>query len=293
MTNAPTQTLETHTLDVPGARLAYDIRPNESSSALPLMLIGSPMGASGFETLAGHFTDRSVVTYDPRGSERSQRTDGRLENTTEEHADDVHRVISAVGGPVDLFASSGGAVNALALVARHSDDVRVLVAHEPPDFVVLPDRDRVLAAADDMYDTYRRRGFGSAMAKFIALTSHKGEIPADFTSRPAPDPAMFGMPTEDDGRRDDPLFARNPATIRYQPDIDALRRASTRIVLAVGEATANQLTDRATRTIAERLGLEVAVFPGGHGGFNRSEWDPTADPDAFAATLRQILDSPS
>jgi hypothetical protein len=60
--------------------------------------------------------------------------------------------------------------------------------------------------------------------------------------------------------------------------------------MAVGEASADQMTDRATRVIAERLGSEVAVFPGGHGGFNRSEWDPTADPDAFAAKLRQLLD---
>jgi pimeloyl-ACP methyl ester carboxylesterase len=282
----------THTLDVPGATLTYDVRPNDASTKPPLVLIGSPMGAGGFDTLAGYFTDRTVVTYDPRGSERSQRTDGTIENSTEEHADDVHRVISELGaaGPVDVFASSGGAVNALSLVARHPEDVRVLVAHEPPDFAVLPDREHVLAATDDMYATYQRQGFGAAMAKFIGLTSQKGPIPADFAKRPAPDPAMFGMPTDDDGRRDDPLLARNPGTVRFEPDFDALRRGSTRIVMAVGEASADQLTDRAPRVIAERLGSEVAVFPGGHGGFGRSEWDPTADPDAFAAKLRELLD---
>ena len=164
------------------------------------MLIGSPMGAGGFDTLAGYFTDRTVATYDPRGSERSQRTDGTLENTTAEHADDVHRVISKRrAGPVDLFASSGGAVNALALVAGHPNDVRVLVAHEPPDFQVLPDREQVLAATDDMYATYKRQGFGAAMAKFIALTAHKGPIPADYANGPAPDPAMFGLPTRTTG----------------------------------------------------------------------------------------------
>jgi hypothetical protein len=180
----------------------------------------------------------------------------------------------------------------LALVARHPEDVRVLVAHEPPDFAVLPDREHVLAATSAMYDAYAREGFGAAMARFIALTSYKGPIAADFAIQPAPNPAMFGLPTGDDGRRDDPLFARNPQTVRFEPDFDALRRASTRIVLAVGEASADQLTDRATRAIAERLGSEVAVFPGGHGGFNRNEWDPTADPEAFAAKLRELLDSP-
>ena len=65
----------THTLDVPGAVLTYDVRPNASSTEPTLLLIGSPMGASGFGTLAGHFTDRTVVTYDPRGVERSIRED--------------------------------------------------------------------------------------------------------------------------------------------------------------------------------------------------------------------------
>ena len=111
---------KTDTLQVPGAVLHYDIRSAHSSSHPVLLIIGSPMGAAGFVTLAGHFADRTVVTYDPRGSGRSQRTDGALETTPDEHADDLHRLISAVaGGPVDIFASSGGAVNALALVARH------------------------------------------------------------------------------------------------------------------------------------------------------------------------------
>ena len=56
-----------------------------------------------------------------------------MRSTTEEHADDLHRLILALDArPVDIFASSGGAVNALALVARHPEQVRTLVAHEPP-----------------------------------------------------------------------------------------------------------------------------------------------------------------
>src|SRR5258707_8256768 len=143
--------MTTRTLEVPGAVLTYDIRRNGSSPDPILLLIGSPMGAGGFGTLAGHFTDRTVVTYDPRGVERSRKTDGVIESTPEQHADDVHRLISAVGaGPVDLFSSSGGAVNALALVARHPEDVRTLVAHEPPAAKVLPDREPALAASRDV-----------------------------------------------------------------------------------------------------------------------------------------------
>src|SRR6266566_5434512 len=175
--NEPT----THTLDVPGATLTYDVRSNGSGTEPVLLMIGSPMGAAGFGTLAGHFSDRTVVTYDPRGVERSRKTDDATESTPDEHADDLHRVISALGaGPVDLFASSGGAVNALALVARHPEQVRILVAHEPPTAQVLPDREQVLAACEGIKETYLREGFGPAMAKFIALVSCQGPIPAGF-----------------------------------------------------------------------------------------------------------------
>jgi pimeloyl-ACP methyl ester carboxylesterase len=113
---------KTYTLDVPGAVLTYDVRSNEDSTQPVLLIIGSPMGAAGFVTLASHFTDRTVVTYDPRGADRSRRTDGAAETTPDEHADDLHRLISALdAGPVDIFASSGGAVNALALVAKHPE----------------------------------------------------------------------------------------------------------------------------------------------------------------------------
>ena len=118
----------TRTLNVPGATLAYDIRHHDSDKPT-LFLIGSPMGAAGFRTLASHFTDRTVATYDPRGTERSTLADPTLAPTPEEHADDLHRVIEELGGGrVDMFASSGGAVNALALVARHPADVHTLVA---------------------------------------------------------------------------------------------------------------------------------------------------------------------
>ena len=109
MSTTTTIKVATHTLDVPGATLTYDVRANDASSEPVLLMIGTPMGAAGFTTLAGHFTDRTVVTYDPRGSERSVLVDPASPITPDIHADDVHRVIEAIGGPVDCFASSGGA----------------------------------------------------------------------------------------------------------------------------------------------------------------------------------------
>jgi pimeloyl-ACP methyl ester carboxylesterase len=283
----------THTLDVPGALLTYDMRRNDETTEPILLLIGSPMGAAGFVTLSGYFTDRTVVTYDPRGSERSRRTDGATATEVDEHADDLHRLITALdAGAVDIFASSGGAVNALALVERHPEQVRTLIAHEPPAAQELPDREAVQAAARDIHETYLRSGVGAGMAKFMALTSLKGPVPADFADQPDPDPAAFGLPTEDDGSRDDPLMGQNIISgSHYSFDFDALRAASTRIVLASGAESAGEMANRAAAAVAERLGTAPVTFPSHHGGFLGGEYGWAGEPEAFAARLREVLSS--
>ena len=282
---------KTYTLEVPGAVLRYDVRRSESSEDAILLLIGSPMGASGFEPLADQIEDRTVVTYDPRGVDRSRRTKTGAESTPDQHADDLSRLIGELGsGPVDVFASSGGAVNALALVARHPDQVRMLVAHEPPAAQTLPDRDEALAACRDIHETYQRSGLGPAMAKFITLVGLRGPVPADFSTRPAPNPADFGMPSDDDGSRDDPLVGQNiMSCTHYRHDFVALGAASTRIVLGVGADSDGELAHRAGVAVAERLGTTPVTFPGGHGGFLGPEYGPGGDPEAFATTLRRVL----
>jgi pimeloyl-ACP methyl ester carboxylesterase len=249
------------------------------------------MAAGGFGTLAGYFTDRTVVTYDPRGSERSELTEPTTPPTPEQHADDLHRIIQELGGgPVDLFASSGGAVNALALVARHPEDLRTLVAHEPPLPTLLPDREAALAAARAVNETYKQRGWGAGMAHFIALVSHRGEFDPGFAEQPAPDPAMFGLPTEDDGSRTDPLLGLAlVGSIGYEPDFHALRTASNRIVLAAGVESEGELANRGAFAVAERLGVEPVIFPSNHGGFLGGEYGQMGDPEAFAGKLRDVL----
>ncbi len=285
-----TQNLKTETLEVPGASLSYDIREPEAETAPVLLMIGSPMDASGFTSLAAHFPDRKVVTYDPRGVSRSERTDGATESTPDEHADDLHHLISALGtGPVDVFASSGGAVNALALVSRHPEHVSTLVAHEPPAAQVLPDSEAALAVTADIHATYVSDGLGPAMAKFIALTGMKGPIPPDAFGESAPDPAMFGLPAEDDGCRDDSLMANIVSCTGYEHDFDALRAAPTRIVVAAGVESEDELTYRASLEIADRLGTEARIFPSHHGGFLGGEFGMQGDPDAFAERLREVL----
>ena len=280
----------TQTLEVPGATLTYDVRRRESTEP-PLFLIGSPMGAAGFNTLAGHFRDRTIVTYDPRGVERSEKDDVKSAVDPDTHGDDIALIIDAVGGgPVDVFASSGGAVNALALVARHPGKVRTLVAHEPPLAALVPDREAALDACTAVAETYQQKGFGHGMAQFIALVSHEGPIPFDFADLPYPAPSDLGMPDEDDGSRNDPLLGQNMVTCtHYEPDIEALRSASTRIVVAAGETSGTTLARRAAHGLADELGFETTILPGDHAGFLGGEYGQTGEPDAFGPALRRVL----
>jgi pimeloyl-ACP methyl ester carboxylesterase len=283
---------QTQTFEVPGATLTYDLRRNEASADPVLFLIGSPMGAAGYGSLVGYFADRTIMTYDPRGSERSVLTEPGSEISPDIQADDLHRLISALGaGPVDLFASSGGAVSALALVAKYPGDVRTLVAHEPPLASVLPDREHALAACRAVYETYQRKGWGAGMAHFIAAVDHHGEFPEGWDKQPPPDPAIFGMPTDDDGTRTDPMLGQIVlTTTHYEPDFDALRAAPTRIVMAAGVESEGIMASRGAYAVAERLGSDVVLFPGGHNGFMGGEYgQEPGDPKGFAAKLREVL----
>ena len=284
----------THRLETAEAGIAYDVHgPLPTADGRPpLVMIGQPMDASGFATLASHLPDRTVVTYDPRGLGRSTRADGRVDNTPTVQAGDVHAVIEALGaGPVEMFASSGGAVTALALVAAYPGDLTTLVAHEPPLIPVLPDAEAAERARADVRDAYQAKGSNAGMAAFIAMTSWHGEFTDDYFAQPTPDPAQFGMPAEDDGSRDDPLLSdRSWAISSYRPDVDALAAAPTRIVIAVGEESFGTFTGRTAVATAELLGQQATVFPSHHGGFLGGEFGYPGQPEAFARRLREVLD---
>jgi len=179
---------KSHMLETAEADIAYDLHGTlpTADGRPPLFMIGSPMDASGFGALASHFPDRTVVTYDPRGLGRSSRKDGRVDHAPMVQADDVHAVIETLGvGPVEMFASSGGAVTALALVATYPNDVTTLVAHEPPLIPVLPDAAAAQRAVAGVRDAYEAGGSSAGMAAFIAMTSYAPRL-ATRNSRPSP-----------------------------------------------------------------------------------------------------------
>ena len=284
----------THLLETAEVDLAYDVHGSlpTADGRPPLVMIGQPMQADGFATLASLLPERTVVTYDPRGLGRSTRKDGRTDHDPSVQADDVHALIEALGGgPVDLFASSGGAVTALALVTAHPTVVRTLVAHEPPLIPVLPDAAAVERARAEVRDAYEAGGRAAGMAAFIAMSSWRGEYTDDYFARPAPDPAQFGLPTADDGSRDDPLLSdRSWAVSSFRPDVAALTAAPTRIVVAVGEESTGGFTGRTSVATAELLGLQPTVFPSHHGGFVGGDSGYAGQPEAFAVRLREVLD---
>lgn len=219
-------------------------------------MVGQPMDATGFSALAALFPDRTVVTYDPRGLGRSTRRDGRVDSDPEVQA----------------------------------SDLVTLVAHEPPLIDVLPDAEAARRARDGFRDIYLDKGWGAGMAAFIAMTSWQGEFTDAYFAQPAPDPAAFGMPAEDDGSRDDPLLSdRSVAILSYRPDADALASSPTRVVIALGEESFGTFTGRTAVATAELLGQQATVFPSHHGGFSGGEFGYAGQPEAFARRLREVL----
>lgn len=282
-------------LELPGTKLHYDVHGDltDPGPQPVLVVFGFPMEADAFAALASRIDDRVVVTVDPRGVGRSTRDagDDRL-LAPDDHARDLAALIDALDvGQVDVFGTSGGGINALSFAEAYPDKLRLLVSHEPPLTWLLPDREAIEAVIDDIMATYQESGYGPAMAKFIRLVIHDGEIGEQYLRQPPPDPAKLGLPTEDDGLRDDPMLAgslhNGPS---YRLDVEALRALGDRVIIAVGEQSGQTMAARAARAAAALLGQEPVMFPSHHGGFLEGEPDQAGKPDEFAARLRAVLE---
>ncbi|MFC5804205.1 alpha/beta fold hydrolase [Streptomyces formicae] len=264
----------THTLAVPGGRLHYEVR-----GAGPLLLLmGAPMSAAHFAPLADALaSDHTVVTHDPRGIAGSVLDDPEQDSTPELRADDIAALLDALGAEsADVFGSSGGAVTGLALVERHPDRVRTLVAHEPPLLELLPDAAEQRAATDDIIETFHREGMGAAWMKFMSNAGF--DLGGD--DEPAP---PQGEPSPQDLADSARFFAHElRGTALYVPDIAALTAGPARVVVGIGAASGSLLTYRTSVALAGRLGAPPAEFPGDHGGF-------MGQPKEFAEVLRKVL----
>jgi pimeloyl-ACP methyl ester carboxylesterase len=250
------------TLAVPGATLTYDVT---GRGPVLLLVPGGPADAGVFTPIRPLLAeDHTVVTYDPRGLSRSPLDGEPGPDTLRDHAEDIHRLLTEVG-PADVFATSGGAVTMLEHLRRHPGDVRTVVLHEPPVTRYLP------AGAHDGPDIpalYRDHGTGPAFAAFMAAV---GVDPA-----PPLDPRAEGNFAY--------FFGHLMAAVGgYEPDLEALRATTARLVVAVGEKSTGLPACEAALGLAADLGLAAEPFPGDHSG-------PVAEPAAFAARLREVLE---
>lgn len=260
------------TLDVPGARVHYEVRGDG-----PLVLVmGSPMDAASFAGLADALaTDHTVVTHDPRGISNSTIDDPAQDSTPELRADDVAALLDALGADTaDVFGSSGAAVTGLALLQRHPGRVRTLVAHEPPLLELLDDAAEQRAGTERIIEAFHDHGVGAAWGVFMAnagfdLDEGAGPPPSDDPGRDAANGERF--------------FAHELRwTTRYVPNVDALRSSTSRIVVGVGADSGPLVTARTSAALAALLGVEPTVFVGDHGGF-------LFQPEEFADQLRKAL----
>ena len=265
-------------LTVPGASIYYKVR---GSGPLLLLLQGGGGDADASEGIVGRLLDRfTVVTYDRRGLSRSLLEEGaNAPSSLETHSDDVHRLLAALSTePVFLVGHSIGAVIGLDLVARHPEQVRVLVAHEPPATQLLPEEERTCAerAQEEVEETYHREGVAAAakeMGAIVRASARNREPDLEMPTPTAQTTANLAFFLTHD----------EPATRRHRLDIAALAAAPTRIVFVGGRDSRGVWTRRSAEELAKRLGAEFLEFPGDHNGF-------TFHPRAFAAGLREILD---
>jgi pimeloyl-ACP methyl ester carboxylesterase len=266
------------TVAVPGAQLHYEVR----GTGPLLLVIGAPMASADFAPVADALAgDHTVVTYDPRGFANSTIDDPGQDSTPALRADDIAAILDDLGAEsADVFGSSGGAVTGLALVVGHPGRVRTLVAHEPPLLELLADAAQQRAATQDIIDTFRSDGMHAAWFKFMSnagFDMSAGDGGGESAPLPPPEPSEAE-------RREAARFFEHELwhTTQYQPDIEALRAAPTRVLVGLGAESGHLLTRRTSTALADLLGGKTVAFPGDHGGF-------LGAPSEFAARLTEVL----
>lgn len=273
MSQAPTASVTVSTLAVSDGRLYYEVR----GYGPLVVLVGAPMGADAFAPLADLLAvDHTVLTTDPRGIHRSPLDDPDQDSTPELRADDLSRLIAHLdAGPATVFGSSGGAVSALALVQSNPELVHKIIAHEPPFYSLLEDREQLTAQTEELIATYLAGDVLGAWAKFMEQA--RIVLPDGVLEQ------WFGGERDAQAVADERRWFTHElrGTAQWQPNLATLRAAASRIVIGIGEESAGQHCDRTSRALAAAIGIEPTTFPGDHTGF-------IDDPERFAARLRAV-----
>lgn len=274
--------VHTDTLRVSGGKIHYKIH---GSGPLLLILQGGDGDAEGSDRLAeqllAHYT---IATYDRRGLSRSTLDAGSPPPTIQTHADDAHDLLAELTTePAFVLGFSIGALIGLDLAARYPQQVRTLIAHEPPALQLLSDAERAEVAKGQqaVAETRRREGEAAAARLNLAL------VGVDFDDR-EPDVVLPPPEPPSPQRVANLAFFQTydaPAAPRFKPDVAALREGSASIVPAGGRSSRGRWPYRAAAILAELLDAQFVEFPGGHNAF-------VLRPRAFAERVREVLGGP-
>ena len=264
------------TLRVSGASLYYEVRGK--GPVLLLISAGSADAASfnGIATqLAEYYT---VVSYDRRGYSRSPLDDPEEEQRIETHSDDAHRLLAILSTePAYVFGSSGGARIGLDLAIQHPEQVRMLVAHEPPAMELLPESERPSMELPPNAGRPRIPLDNPQKFREILGVSYDDREPDAELPYESPEAkARLAVNRAFLVTHEAPMYPR------YKLDITALSATPTRIVIAAGQASRGHFPYRVATLLAERLGTSVVEFPSHHAGY-------VNHPRAFAEQLRHVL----
>ena len=171
-----------HSLEVPGAVLRYDVRESEPAGGPVLVMIGSPMGAAGFGTLADALHRPHGRDLRPAGR-RAQRAHGPrprgdARGARRRRAGRDRGGRRRPGRPVRQQRRRRQRAGPRRRRPRPRAAPSSPTSRRWPS--MLPDATDALAACRPSTTPTMQHGFGAGMAHFIALVSLRGPVPADF-----------------------------------------------------------------------------------------------------------------
>ncbi|MFC4329392.1 alpha/beta fold hydrolase [Streptomyces andamanensis] len=272
--------------DTGGTGTHHDVR---GSGPVLLVLPGGAGHPMGLDALTARLARRfTVVTHDPLGLAHGRLGLPVADQRPGDWSGSALRVLDEVspgGEPAYVFGTSAGGVAALDLWARHPERLRHVVAHEPPCVAALPDGAALRDRFREVRAVHRTAGPAAAASLLTAVLEEREER----APGPAPEPgaapaAPRPLTREEELASPMALFLAHvlvPFTAHGLP-VPAPGAGAT-LTLAAGETSRGLLLHRTATALADRLGADLAEFPGGHLG-------ALEHPEDFADRLTAVLD---
>jgi pimeloyl-ACP methyl ester carboxylesterase len=210
-----------NTIQVPGGSLYYEVR---GSGPVLLLISGGCGDASAHSRLLDYLIDKyPVVTYDRRGYTCSKLHDPAQELRMETESEDIHCLLAALGtGPSYVVGNSIGAVIALDFAASYPEQVRTLVAYEPPaNYLTSPKTASEKSSRESIQEILKGKGAEAAMKEFADRVGVKDKDIAEQGTKSANNAKFF-------------IQKEFPMLAKYRFEFDALKAAMTKAHIIIG-----------------------------------------------------------